>query len=175
MSDFFGEGWSEFTFRVFVAASRQTVFQHWATSGGLEKWFFEEAEYLDAEGAVRESDAHVQAGDGCRWKWHGWDHTHEGTITEVGADEFMEFTFPPAGTVRIQFVDRGAERTEVVLTQSGIPHSSDKEIKDFYYGCSLGWSFWLVNLKAFLEHGIVLNELDHPYTDQKTICQLVNH
>jgi len=25
-------------------------------------------------------------------------------------------------------------------------------------GCSQGWSFWMVNLKAWLEHGILLNE-----------------
>ena len=42
---------------------------------------------------------------------------------------------------------------------------NDQEIKDFFYGCSQGWSFWMVNLKADLEHGVVLNELDHPYTE----------
>ena len=29
-----------------------------------------------------------------------------------------------------------------------------------HYGCSNGWTFWLANLKAWLEHGIHLGERD---------------
>jgi hypothetical protein len=29
---------------------------------------------------------------------------------------------------------------------------------NIHVGCSNGWTFWLANLKAFLEHGILLNE-----------------
>jgi len=28
----------------------------------------------------------------------------------------------------------------------------------YHYGCSTGWTFWLANLKAWLEHGILLND-----------------
>jgi hypothetical protein len=27
-------------------------------------------------------------------------------------------------------------------------------------GCSNGWTFWLANLKAYLEHGILLHETE---------------
>jgi len=31
---------------------------------------------------------------------------------------------------------------------------------EIHYGCSNGWTFWLANLKAYLEHGILLNETE---------------
>ena len=65
------------------------------------------------------------------------------------------------------------ERTDVVLTQYEIP-TDEAAKKNFFYGCSLGWSFWLVNLKAYLEHGIVLDEKDVP-SDVEERLQIVNH
>ncbi|MEM7454932.1 MAG: SRPBCC domain-containing protein [Planctomycetota bacterium] len=175
MSEMFGEGWAEFTRRIFINVDRQTAFANWSQSGNLEKWYFEKAAWIDSNGNLREPADDVRSGDRCRWKWHGWDHIHEGEVTYVVAPVSIEFSFPPAGNVVVRFEEAGPDRTELVLTQSGIPHSTEKEIKDFYYGCSQGWSFWMLNCKAFLEHGIVLNELDHPYKGDQRLFQLVNH
>jgi uncharacterized protein YndB with AHSA1/START domain len=182
MSEHFNEGWSEFTRRVFISADAKTVFQHWTQSGLLEKWMFKKADYLDGDGNVRDASTDTMAGDQCHWIWNGWDHVHEGSILAIepagssGSPFIIEFSFGPAGKVRVDCLEVGPSRTELVLTQSEIPHATESEIKDYYYGCSMGWSFWMLNLKAFLEHGIVLNELDHPYTeDTKRLCELVNH
>ena len=43
---------------------------------------------------------------------------------------------------------------------------TDEETKmNIYNGCSCGWTFWLANLKAYLEHGILLNETEFDLTD----------
>jgi len=47
--------------------------------------------------------------------------------------------------------------TLVILTQFEIPINDESKLK-IYFGCSNGWTFWLTNLKAFVEHGILLNE-----------------
>ena len=51
------------------------------------------------------------------------------------------------------------DRISVVLEQSEI--STDENSKmEIYNGCSNGWAFWLTNLKAYVEHGILLNETE---------------
>jgi len=45
----------------------------------------------------------------------------------------------------------------VSLSQSEIPQDEKSKL-EIFYGCSNGWTFWLANLKAYLEHGILLNE-----------------
>ena len=46
-------------------------------------------------------------------------------------------------------------KTLCTLTQKEVP--VDEESKMFkFYGCGTGWTFFMANLKAFLEHGISL-------------------
>ncbi|MBT8283480.1 MAG: SRPBCC domain-containing protein, partial [Muriicola sp.] len=45
----------------------------------------------------------------------------------------------------------------VTLIQTNIP-TDEKNKMNIHVGCSNGWTFWLANLKAYLEHGILLNE-----------------
>ena len=52
----------------------------------------------------------------------------------------------------------------VTLKQYDMP-TDEKTKLDIYNGCSCGWTFWLANLKAFLEHGILLNEKEFDLTD----------
>jgi len=45
----------------------------------------------------------------------------------------------------------------VSLKQFNIPEDDESKLK-IHFGCSNGWTFWLTNLKAYIEHGILLNE-----------------
>jgi len=45
----------------------------------------------------------------------------------------------------------------VSLKQFNIPEDDQSKLK-IHFGCSNGWTFWLTNLKAYVEHGILLNE-----------------
>ena len=72
-----------------------------------------------------------------------------------GTDQ-IQFSF--AGHCKVS-VSLQQEKNSVLVTlkQSNIP-TDDKNKMNIHVGCSNGWSFWLANLKAFLEHGILLNE-----------------
>jgi len=170
----FSQGWSSFTRRIFINKDVHTVYSAWSKSAELEKWFFKSAEYCEDEKAI-DKTAYVQRGHTCKWQWHGWPHIHTGTILEAKLNEILKFDFNPGGNVCIHFIPISEQRMELVLEQTDIPHGKEDDIKHFYYGCSLGWSFWMLNLKAFLEHGIVLNEMTNPYADDPKKLELVNH
>ena len=46
--------------------------------------------------------------------------------------------------------------TEVTLVQDNIPTDEESRM-NLFVGCITGWTFWLTNLKAYLEHGITLH------------------
>ena len=74
-----------------------------------------------------------------------------------GKDE-LEFTFAGQSKVHIQLIpDSGS--VLVVLKQYEIPADEESKLH-IHVGCSNGWTFWLANLKAYLEHGILLHERD---------------
>ncbi len=170
----FSSGWTDFTRRIFINADISTVYNAWAKSSELEKWFFEKAEYVDGDTNIDKS-ALVQSGNTAYWQWFGWPHAHTGNILLAKQDERLEFDFNPGGRVALEFNKVQENRTELILHQSEIPSASENDIKMYYYGCSLGWSFWMLNLKAWLEHGIVLNEKSNPYKDDPRKLELVNH
>jgi len=103
-----------------------------------------------------------------RWVWHGWpEHTQDGAITSVIENQEIGLTFGDAGNVIIKFIAKN-EDTELQLTQSNIPITEFAKYH-YYYGCTMGWSFWMVNLKAYLEHGIVLDERSGKYSGEMEI------
>lgn len=171
----FPTGWSSFTFRIFIHKPVNEVFEAWTRSRNLEAWFFKSAKFVNSGGEGLSASESATKDCSYEFKWHGWDAVQKGKVIEVETNARFKFEFLPAGIVDIEYKSISESKTELILTQSEIPHGSEKEIKDFYYGCSLGWSFWMVNLKAWLEHGILLNEFDHPYTNPDLIYQLVNH
>ena len=171
----FSTEWSSFTRRIFIYKDVETVYNAWALSGELEKWFFEKADYLDTEGNAIAKNEYVKSNFSCAWKWFGWPHIHTGKILDAIMHESLKFEFSPGGNVLLEFKSVSDNCTELILQQKEIPHSDENDIKNFYYGCSLGWSFWMINLKAFLEHGIVLNDKTNPYADDPKKLELVNH
>ena len=61
--------------------------------------------------------------------------------------------------VELEFIQHDKE-VELILRQNNIP-TDEKNMVNVHMGCNLGWSFWMVNLKAWLEHGILLNDRTH--------------
>jgi len=171
----FTPGWKAFKRRIFINTSVERVYQAWAQSGELEHWFFESADYLDADAQAIGKSTNVQTGNTCSWKWYGWPHLHTGKILSAVTNESLKFDFNPGGIVEIQCIPVHENRTELILHQTEIPDATEQDNKYFYYGCSLGWSFWMLNLKAWLEHGIVLNEKTNPYPEDPRKLELVNH
>jgi len=147
--------WTQFTRRIYIDCVLSKVYDAWTTSGQIEQWFLESADFTKANGDERPKDEQAQKGDAYKWKWHHWDNTGTGEVLEANGRDQLKFTFA-GGTVEVTLKDVNG-RTEVNLFQDGIK-TDEKSCYDIFYGCSLGWSFWMVNQKAWLEHGITLNE-----------------
>lgn len=153
MSD--SPNWTEFRKRIFLAKPMNEVYDSWATPNKLATWFLEEAEYTLQDGSKREPEDLIQKNDHHSWKWHNWDFREEGLVLEANGKDHLAFTFGNGGNVHIHLkeVEGG---TELELIQNEIP-TDDQSRMNYYVGCATGWTFWLTNLKAWLEHGITLN------------------
>ncbi|WP_340153914.1 SRPBCC domain-containing protein [uncultured Marivirga sp.] len=146
--------WNTFSKRIIISKSVDLVYQCWATQSKIEKWFLESASF-NFDAGQRTPDDFVQKGDTFTWKWNNWDFTEKGDILEANGKDLISFTFGTGGTVTIQLNEIDG-KTEVILTQNSIP-TDEKSKMEIYVGCSTGWTFWLTNLKAFLEYGITLH------------------
>jgi uncharacterized protein YndB with AHSA1/START domain len=147
--------WSSFRKRIVVLKPMPAVYAAWAKPGQLTEWFLEKAVYTVKDKSARDPQSLVQKGDAFTWKWHNWDFEEKGEVLEANGTDAISFTFGPGGNVhvRLKHVSGG---TEVTLTQDQIP-TDDKSKKDIFVGCATGWTFWMTNLKAWLEHDITLH------------------
>ena len=174
MSLSFGTTWSEFTRRIFIDAPIANVFESWSVQGNMEKWFLKKAQFYDGNGNARKAGSQIEKGDSYEWQWYTWpEFDQTGVIKELSNNESIVFTFQPSGDVRLEFSSVNSGRTQLMLKQYDIP-TDEVAKKDYFYGCSLGWSFWMVNLKAYLEHGIALDERDILFQGNERL-EVVNH
>lgn len=147
--------WTSFRKRIIIAKPIEVLFQAWATKENMETWFLEKALYFDKSGSARKPNETFQKGDSFIWKWHNWDFDEKGEILESNGKDKIAFTFGNGGKVYVKLIDV-AGSTEVILTQTEIP--TDEESKmNYYVGCATGWTFWMANLKAWLEYGVLLH------------------
>ena len=138
----------------------------------MDQWFLKSAKYFRNEAPLETGDP-AKERDTYKWIWHSWpENIQEGVITICEPPYRFSFTFEPAGVVEIEFIELSENETEVVLTQSEILTDGEAWYH-YFYGCSMGWSFWLVNLKAYLEHGVVLDQRSVVYSDDRRL-QMVN-
>lgn len=147
--------WTSFTRRIHIQKPTQLVFDAWTQKRLLETWFLEIAEFKDSNGVGRKPIETVQQGDTFSWKWNNWPHREEGEVLNIKNKELISFTFGPGGIVDVHLKE-SKFGTEVTLIQKQIP-SDDKHKMDLFVGCYGGWTFWLANLKAWMEHGITLH------------------
>lgn len=158
--------WSQFTRRILISKNKDEVYKAWATPSELTKWFLEKAEYKKADGSARASNEKVEAGDTYEWKWNNWDSIENGVVENIDENQ-ITFTFGNAGKVKVSFEEKNGG-TEIILTQYEIPADDESKL-NFYTGCSNGWGFWMVNLKAWLEHGIKLNATGLSQSETKNL------
>ncbi len=147
--------WSKFTKRIIINKPIAQVYSAWATPKQLTEWFLEKAEYTKPDGSKRPSNQKIQKGDKHQWKWNNWDIIESGKVLEANGKDRLSFSFGEGGNVHI-YLNKNGKGTEIELIQDNIP-TSDKDKMNYYVGCATGWTFWLANLKAWLEYGITLN------------------
>jgi uncharacterized protein YndB with AHSA1/START domain len=146
--------WNTFTKRIIINQPIDAIYSCWATQAKIETWFLEKANFKSGK-ILRRPDELFQKGDRFSWKWNNWDFSEEGQILEANGKDTISFTFGSGGKVNIK-LNKINGMTEVILTQSEIA-IDEKSKMDIYVGCITGWTFWLTNLKAYLEYGIILH------------------
>jgi len=149
--------WNSFTKKIHIKATVQKLYWCWATEEGICSWFLKNAIYK-RDGNKIVPQEFIKKGDAYTWTWHNWDGQEEGKILEVKKDEFIRFSFAGSCEVLVT-LEQKEEAVLVSLSQTNIPQDEKSKL-EIFYGCSNGWTFWLANLKAYLEHGILLNETE---------------
>ncbi len=146
---------SSFTKKIYIHSDLNTLFDLWTTSEGLCSWFLSKAEFNRSQNLINTNET-IATGDHYTWFWHNWDGNEQGEVLEVVPNSLVKFTFAGGNDLLITFEQKD-NAVLLSLTQSKIP-TDDKSKHEIYFGCSNGWTFWLTNLKAYVEHGILLNE-----------------
>lgn len=149
--------WTKFTERIVVNAAMEKVYAAWTNCHRIEEWFLSKAR-VKKEGDVFEMSDAMQKGDEYAWNWHCYDVTEYGEILEANGKDVFTFYF--AGKTKVEVrLEALNNQVLVTLTQSDIPVDDDSK-KNIRLGCSSGWAFYLVNLKAWLENGVDLRNKD---------------
>lgn len=160
--------WSIFKKRIIIKKPIEDVYRCWSTKTQIETWFLEKADFKSSNGQ-RKPDELVQKGDKFDWKWNNWDFTEKGEILKANGKDSISFTFGSGGNVHISLKPIDSS-TEITLIQDKIP-TDEKSKMDIFVGCITGWTFWLTNLKAYLEYSITLHSKG---LKQKDTTDLVN-
>ncbi len=149
--------WNSFEKKIYIHSTLEKLYHLWATEEGITSWFLKASEFKKVDGNKRLPTEFVVKGDTYTWHWHNWDGKAEGEITQANGKDFIEFSFEES------MVSVSLEEKEgvviVSLKQFNIPEDDESKLK-IHFGCSNGWTFWLTNLKAYVEHGILLNETE---------------
>lgn len=161
--------WSSFRKRIMISRPVEDVYAAWAIPEKLATWFLEKAVYTDSNLQPRKPNEPVRKGDRYTWKWNNWNAEEQGEIMEANGKDRLTFSFGLGGDVYLTLKESDG-KTEVILVQDGIG-TDEKSKKNYYVGCSTGWSFWLANLKAWMEHGITLHATG---LSQEETADLVN-
>lgn len=148
------KNWNTFKKRILINKPIEDVYRCWSTKSQIETWFLEKADFRSSNGQ-RKPEELVQKGDEFNWKWNNWNFTEKGKIVKANGKDSISFTFGSGGVVSVCLKEKKGN-TEVELTQSDIPTDENSKM-EIFVGCITGWTFWLTNLKAYLEHNITLH------------------
>lgn len=152
--------WSQFVTRIPINASRQELYDAWATRRGIEYWFLRMSAYKSVDGVLRSDDEPVQVGDTYAWRWYGWpdDMEEHGNILACNGKDHFRFSFGEAGNCDVRIKEESGQ-TMIELTQTDIP--TDEHGKQYWHvGCKTGWTFHLTNMKSIFEEGKDLRNKD---------------
>lgn len=148
--------WSKFSLKINVNTNVEAAYLAWTIPEVLEKWFLRNAVFHVGNGRTRERHAQIHAGDHYEWNWHGHSDTvvEKGEVIQANGIDKLQFSFTGGALVTVS-IGRVNNETIIMLTQEKIP--TDEHGKVHYnMECQIGWTFYLANLKSYLEGGIDL-------------------
>ncbi len=148
--------WSRFTCKVNINAPLQEIYDAWTVPFQMERWFLRKATFRRNDNSDREAMMHITEGDTYHWLWQGHadDVFEEGNVIHANGVDKLQFSFVKGATVTVDLGTAAGENI-VLLTQENIP-TDDFGKEHYHIDCVRGWTFYLANLKSFLEGGIDL-------------------
>jgi len=156
--------WSSFKIAGDFNTDIRSLYEAWATTEGIEKWFLRKANFYTIPRRTREPQEFILTEDTYEWYWYGWDDDamEKGQVLEANGTDTIKFTFSGGSVVTVYIHSRNGV-SMVDLTQENIPWEPDLS-KSLYVQCQLGWTFYLANLKSVIEGGVDLRNkrLDLP-------------
>ena len=134
----------------------RSLYEAWATTEGLEKWFLRKANFYTIPRRTREQEEFIMKEDTYEWYWHGYDDDtfEKGEILEANGTDLIKFTFSGGSIVTVEISSRNGISL-IELTQENIPEESDPS-KNLLVQCQVSWTFYLANLKSVIEGGVDL-------------------
>lgn len=160
--------WSLFNKKIKINTSLKEVYKHWTTPEFLSIWFLKEAVYTGQNGIIKAQNKQLKTNDSYTWKWHNYDGEEKGIVKEANGRDTIIFSFAGNTNVKVLLQEKD-NQVHLELIQSEIPTDDATKFK-VHCGCSNGWTFWLANLKAYLEHGILLHETEVGGANNKISC-----
>ncbi|MFI5135298.1 MAG: hypothetical protein ACHQD9_05560 [Chitinophagales bacterium] len=156
MNDIKNFDWSKFTLQISVRAETQSVYNAWAVPTALEKWLVSKAEFSIAFTILKSQFDLVQDGDCFEWSWKhdGILDGVKGKIVEANGENFLRFILDDTSMLCVTIRKENGE-TLVELFHKNIS-ANDEALIVNYLSYLKEWSFYLTNLKSFLEGGIDL-------------------
>jgi uncharacterized protein YndB with AHSA1/START domain len=147
--------WSRFTVKINIKTPLSSIYLAWTNPYELEKWFLRRALFFN-DGKAQPSDYFIQKGDTYEWYWHGYgdDIVEKGKVLYADGLQKLQFSFTKGAIVTVDIGEVAGDMI-VMLTQEDIPTSEEGKVK-YHMGCKEGWTFYLANLKSYLEGGIDL-------------------
>lgn len=148
--------WSRFLLRINIDTEPQKIYDAWATQAGLESWFLRLAEFRNPGAVLRARNESLRTGDTYEWRWHGYpdDVVERREVLEANGHDLFSFAFSGDCIVTVRITAEAGE-TLCELVQENIAPDEQSRI-NYYFGCSIGWTFYLANLKSILEGGLDL-------------------
>lgn len=145
--------WKSFKITANFETPLQSIYDCWAKPEGLEFWFLRRADFTNENGHAIPKNDYLKSGDTYAWLWHGYsdDVCEKGKVLGANGKDHFQFTFTANCIVTISLTEKEG-LTICELVQSNIPEEMDPE-KNLYVQCSIGWTFYLANLKSMLEGG----------------------
>ena len=148
--------WSKFTRKININAPIENIYDAWTIPDHMERWFLRQATFKRSNGTVREKFLHIHRGDTYQWLWHGYPDNivEKGEVLLANEKDRLQFSFTAGGIVTVDIGEALGEHI-VMLTQEKIP-TDEKGKSNYHLGCLGGWTFYLANLKSYLEGGLDL-------------------
>lgn len=153
MAKQFKYDWSEFTLKAAYYISPAKLFKLWTNEKELCKWFLVEAK------------VDLKKGGEYTWQWM-LGAKEKGKVLAVRKNTLFRFTFA-GGICEVKF-RKDRKGCLLILRQYNIP-TDEKRKAGTHLSCSIGWTFFLTNLKSYIETGIDLREYDPKHLKEGTV------